>query len=137
MAIKFVDKDPEDDKPKKAARPAKAEVKAEAVTPEAAPSVDRTRTKEARPPVKPMRRRSTAVPDAARESDLEAAQSRDGVIVKCRSGIGTAGQGQRQKRDENDAKARHAGSTRPPGRRSLLCPPGDRWCLQHPGPRGE
>ena len=40
MAIKFVDKDPEDDKPKKAARPAKAEVKSEAVTPEAAPSVD-------------------------------------------------------------------------------------------------
>ena len=40
MAIKFVDKDPEDDKPKKAARPAEAWVKAEAVTPEPKPSVD-------------------------------------------------------------------------------------------------
>ncbi len=40
MAIKFVDKDPEDDKPKKASKPAKAEVKEEAVTPEATPSVD-------------------------------------------------------------------------------------------------
>ena len=39
MAIKFVDKDPEHDKTKKAARPPTAEVKAEAVTPEAAPSV--------------------------------------------------------------------------------------------------
>ncbi len=38
MAIKFVDKDPEDDKPKKAQKTAKAEVKAEAVAAEGAPT---------------------------------------------------------------------------------------------------
>lgn len=40
MAIKFVDKDPEDDKPKKAPKPAKAEVKDEATTTGGAPDVD-------------------------------------------------------------------------------------------------
>ena len=40
MAIKFVDKDPEDDKPKKAPKPSKTEVRDEAVTPRAPPSVD-------------------------------------------------------------------------------------------------
>ena len=40
MAIKFVDKDPEDDKPKKAPKPVKAEVKAEADTAHGPPDVE-------------------------------------------------------------------------------------------------
>ncbi len=40
MAIKFVDKDPEDDKPKTAPKPEKAEAKAEADTAQGPPSLD-------------------------------------------------------------------------------------------------